>query len=112
MYPLLLFVKVHGIFIKQMNFQYPGMVFTHTTIHSVALENNQNTAHLSHWVTQSRRPTIFQGSAMSIKCKLINGFILLKEIKVELTKFYDYIHQKKVKTTFPSSSPKHFFPAT
>ena len=46
---------------------------------------------------------------MSIKCKLINGFILLKEIKVELTKFYDYIHQKKVKTTFPSLSPKAYF---
>ena len=50
---------------------------------------------------------------MSIKCKVINGFILLKEIKVELTKFFDYIYQKKVKTTFPSLLPKaYFFPAT
>ena len=46
---------------------------------------------------------------MSIKSKLINEFILLKEIKVELSKFYDYIYQKKVKTTFPSLSSKAYF---
>ena len=45
---------------------------------------------------------------MSIKSKLINEFILLKEIKVELSKFYDNIYQKKVKTTFPSLSSKAY----